>query len=107
MGQMLLVIIDAHSKWLEVYITKSSTSAVTIEKLRDAFSRFGLPEMIVSNNRTCFTSEEFKQFLKANGIRHERSAPYHPATNGLEERAVQTLKEGLKKAKEGSLQTKL
>ena len=32
MGQMLLVIIDAHSKWLEVYITNSSTTAVTIEK---------------------------------------------------------------------------
>jgi len=107
MGKMLLVIIDAHSKWLEVYITNAATSAVTIEKLRDAFSRFGLPEMIVSDNGTCFTSEEFQQFLKANGIRHARSAPYHPATNGLAERAMQTVKEGLKKAVEGSLQTKL
>ena len=49
----------------------------------------------------------FQQFLKANGIRHARSAPYHPATNGLAERAVQSVKEGLRKAKEGSLQTKL
>ena len=63
--------------------------------------------MIVSDNGTCFTSEEFQQFLKANGIRHARSAPSHPATNGLAERAVQTVKEGLKKAVEGSLQTKL
>ena len=73
MGQILLVIIDTHSKWLEVYITNSSTS-VTIEKLRDAFSQFGLPNMIVSDNGTCFTSKEFQQFLKKNGIRHARSA---------------------------------
>ena len=38
MRQMLLVIIDAHSKWLEVYITNSSTSLVTIKKLRNVFS---------------------------------------------------------------------
>ena len=107
MGKMLLVIIHAHSKWVEVYIMNAATSAVTIEKLGDAFSRFGLPEIIVSDNGTCFMSEEFQQFLKANGIRHARSAPYHPATNRLAERAVQTVKEGLRKAVEGSLQTKL
>ena len=48
MEQMLLVIVDTqcmHSKWLEVYITNSSSSAVIIQKLRDVFSRFSLPEM--------------------------------------------------------------
>lgn len=104
MGHMLLVIIDAYSKWLEVY---SSTSTVTIQKLRDVFSRFGPPKLIITDNATCFTSDEFKQFFKANGIRHAQSAPYHPATNGLAKRAVQTIKDGLKKAREGSLQTKL
>jgi len=107
MGRMLLIIIDAHLKWLEVYNTNSSTTAVTVEKLRDVFSRFDLLEMIVSDNAMFFTSDEFKQFLKANGIRHTRSTPYHPTTNGLAEWAMQTVKEGLRKAKEGSLQTKL
>ena len=62
MGKMLLVIIDAHSKWLEVYITNAATSAVTIEKLRDAFSRFGLQEMIVSDNETCLRVRNFHNF---------------------------------------------
>ena len=84
MGQMLLVIIDAHSKWFEVYITNSSTSAVTVEKLRDAFSQFTLSDMIISDNGSCFTSERFKQFLLKNRIRHARSAPYHPASKWID-----------------------
>ena len=68
---------------------------------------FGLPEMIASDNGICFTNEEFQQYLMANGIRHARSAPYHPAPNKHAERAVQTVKEGLRKAVDSSLQTKL
>ena len=34
--------------------------------------------------------------MKSNGINHIRSAPYHPATNGLAVRFVQSLKMSLK-----------
>ena len=44
-----------------------------------------------------FTSQEFQQFMDMNGIKHLTTASYHPASNGLAERAVQTLKTGLKK----------
>ena len=62
------------------------------------FSRYGLPEHIVSDNAPNFTSEEFQHFLKVNGIRHIKSAPYHPATNGLAERMVKTFKTAMKSA---------
>ena len=52
-------------------------------------------------------SEEFTSFVRANGIRHVRTPPYHPSLNGLVERAVHTLKTGLKKLKEGAVETKL
>ncbi|KAI4890378.1 hypothetical protein NFI96_005277, partial [Prochilodus magdalenae] len=107
MGRMFLVIMDAHSKWLDAYPLKSSTSQITIEKLRQSFSVFGLPQVLVSDNGPCFTSTEFETFMKQNGIRHVKSAPFHPSTNGLAERAVQTLKVGLKKAKGETIETKL
>ncbi len=84
----------------------TSTSSPTIEKLRTVFATHGLPERLVSDNGSCFTSEEFEQFLFKNGIKHGTSAPYHSASNGLAERAVQTFKEGMKKMKERSKHNK-
>ena len=104
---LLLLIIDAHSKWLDIHLVNSPTTAATVDKLRITFSNHGLPEMIVSDNGTVFTSQEFKTFTEKNGIKHVTSSPYHPATNGLVERAVQTFKQGMKKQRDGTLQTKL
>ena len=66
-----------------------------IVKLRMLFAQFGLPETIVSDNGSCFVSNEFESFLQSYGIKHITTAPYHPSSNGLAERAVQVLKIGL------------
>lgn len=107
LGHMFLVVVDAHSKWMEVKMVKNATSTTTITALRSIFSTHGIPELLVSDNGTVFTSQEFKDFTKQNGIRHTTSAPYHPATNGLAERAVQTFKSFLKKSPDGSLEDRL
>ena len=75
---------------MEVDTMSSTTSVATIQSLRNMFARFGLPEQVVTDNGRNFVSEEFKEFLQKNGIKHTTSAPYHPSTNGLAERAVQT-----------------
>ena len=105
MGKMFLILVDAHSKWMEVKTVTSATSTVTIEHLCSIFATHGLPEMLVTDNGSVFTSAEFKLFLQRNGIRHATSAPYHPATNGLDERSVQTFKEHMWRSSEGSIET--
>lgn len=107
MGQMFLVLINAHTKWMDVHIVSSATSQSTIEKMRKTYATLGLPEMFVTDNGSVFTSSEFADFVKHNGIRHVTLSPYHPSSNRLAERAVQTLKGGLKKLVCGSLETKL
>ena len=107
LGKMLMIVVDAHSKWIEAVPMDTSTSQATISRLRTLFATHGLPEMLVTDNGRNFTSAEFAEFMTKNGIKHVKTAPYHPASNGLVERAVQTVKEGLRKMKTGTIETKL
>ena len=85
----------------------SITSAKTIEKLRIIFATHGLPQKHVTNNGSTFTSSEFLQFTEKNGIKHVTSAPYHPSTNGLAERAVQTFKRAIERMHNLPIQDRL
>ncbi|XP_046565949.1 uncharacterized protein K02A2.6-like [Haliotis rubra] len=98
MGKMFFVVVDAYSKWPEVVVMNSTTSEKTIDVLRSVFSRHGLPQQLVSDNGPQFVSSEFQQFMARNGVQHITSSPYHPETNGLAERFVQTLKQSLRES---------
>ena len=98
LNKMFIIIIDAHSKWPEVYEMTTTTSKSTIDVLRHVFASHGLPLQLVSDNGPQFTSVEFAQFLRENGVKHIYSAPYHPASNGLAERFVRTFKQAMKAA---------
>ena len=63
--------------------------------------------MIVSDNGTCSSSHKFQTFVKQNGIQHVRTAAYHPSSNGIAERYVQIVKDGLKKMISGSVESQL
>ena len=106
-GKMILVFIDSHSKWIEAFPTNSCTSHTVIEHSRTLFAQFGVPEVLVSDNGACFVSQEFETFLLKNGIKHVTTAPFHPSSNGLAERAVQIIKKGLKKESNGSMTSRL
>ena len=98
-GRMLLVIVDSYSKWIEVHDMKKITAPATIEKCRQAFATHGLPHTVVTDNGPTFISSAFESFLQSNGVRLVHSSPYHPASNGLAENAVKTVKNGLRKMK--------
>ena len=51
--------------------------------------------------------QSFRTLKKMNGIKHDTSAAYKPASNGQAERAVQIIKNGLRRIKEGSIQSRL
>ncbi len=86
--------VDSYSKWISAMVVRSSTTNVTIEQLRMLFAEHGLPETIVTDNATCFTSAEFRLFMSKNCIQPITSPAYHPSSNGLAERAVQLVKRG-------------
>ena len=100
MSKIFLLIIIAHSRWMQVEAGNAASKQNTFEHLRSIFSRFGLPQVMVIDNGTCFTSYEFKEFARLNHICHLTTILYQPLSNGLAERAVQTSKFGMKKNKQ-------
>ena len=76
-----------YDKWLEVHCMKSTTSGATIEKLREIFA----------DNGSNFTSSEFEEFMKRSGTKHINVVPHHLASNGLAERAGESLKKALRR----------
>ena len=91
------MIIDIHSKWIEVIPIRKATAATTVSALQSFFANFGLPEELVLDNRSQFTSHIFSSFCKGNGIKHSLTPPYHPASNGAAECSVPVVKQGIRK----------
>ena len=104
---MFLILIDATTKWIDIHVVNSSSTQSTIEKMRITFANFSLPQILVSDNGLQFTSSEFSQFTKNNGIKLITSSPYHPTTNRLAKRTVLTFKEGMRRQKFGSIKTRV
>ncbi|UYV83546.1 K02A2.6-like [Cordylochernes scorpioides] len=97
MGRMFIVLVDAYTKLLEIVIIKDITRRTIIGHLREIIARFGLPEILVTDNGRQFVSSEFEEFTTMNGIRHTKTSPYNPSTNGLAERYVREFKNSLRK----------
>ncbi|XP_026573113.1 uncharacterized protein K02A2.6-like, partial [Pseudonaja textilis] len=94
-GKTFLVVVDSFSKWIDVALLLTTTTRAIAQALTHLFVTHGLPDTIVSDNGPQFTSTEFSRYVTNLGIRHILTAPFHPSSNGLAERAVRTAKEAL------------
>ena len=99
-GATYLLVIDYFSRFVEVVKLKTTTSASIIEVLKPIFARFGIPETLMSDNGPQYSSQEFANFAKTYDFCHITSSPHYPQSNGLAERAVQTVKKLLKESKD-------
>ncbi|XP_023311910.1 uncharacterized protein K02A2.6-like isoform X3 [Anoplophora glabripennis] len=97
-GKYFLIMVDAYSKFPEVYPVRALASEVTEEKFRDAFSRFGLPRTLVTDNGKSFTAANMKRFYERNGIKHITTPVANPQSNGQAENMVKTFKNKIKAA---------
>ncbi|XP_016206900.1 uncharacterized protein K02A2.6-like [Arachis ipaensis] len=64
---------------------------------RQVVTRFGIPEIVISDNGTQFTDKKFAEFLTGLGIKQKFSSVEHPQTNGQVESANKVILLGLKK----------
>ena len=97
-GKDYIVLVDFYSDFMEVKMLHENTSSAVVEFLKEQFSRHGIPDTLVTDNGSQFTSQEFKQFAHSWEIVHVSSSPHHHKSNGKVEAAVKVTKSLLKKA---------
>ena len=98
-SQNVLIMTDAYSKKIWCHLLGKDTTTLTTCAVLFAWfcTETGSPTTLVSDNGPQFTSKLFAHKMKQWHIKHLVSPPYHPASNGAAERAVQVVKDRLKK----------
>lgn len=93
---LLLILVDAFSGWPEVVRVANRSASTVKHVLRVIFSRNGVPKCLVSDNAREFHDELLCSWLLQIGCKPMKTPPYHPQSNGIAERMVHTVKQGLK-----------
>lgn len=98
----LFVLIDNFTRFTRLYPMKSTLTKCVMIALKSFVNDFGLPERIISDRGTCFTSKEFNEYCRNNGIKHTLNSTQHPEGNGMVERANRTILSTIKTSMESS-----
>ena len=93
----LLTIVDRWTRWPEAVPMNDITSSACITAMTENwFSRFGVPAVITTDQGPQFTSTAWSSAMSMFGIRHVKTTPYHPQSNGMVERFHRSLKNALR-----------
>ena len=90
-GTTYLIAVDYFSRYPEAVKLTTVTSQRVIEALKSIFSRYGIPEEIMSDNGPHYASQQFTDFARSNHFLHTTSSPHFPQSNGHVECAVKTV----------------
>ncbi|KAJ8375234.1 hypothetical protein SKAU_G00058140 [Synaphobranchus kaupii] len=97
-GKMYLLVVDYYSRYVEIANLTHTKSTDITAHLKSMFARHGVPETLMTDNGPQFSGGNMLAFAAAYGFKHVTCSPHHPQSNGEAERAVQTVKNLLKKA---------
>ena len=94
--EYLYVAIDKFTKWPEVEPVRKVTAQSAVKFFRSIVCRFGIPNRIITDNGTQFTSRTFMQYVQDLGAKVCFASVAHPRSNGQAERANAEVLRGLK-----------
>jgi transposase InsO family protein len=101
--RFLFVAIDKFTKWPEAIPVVNITKAAAVKFLKSIVCRFGVPNRIITDNGTQFTSHLFRGYCEDIGIQLCFASVAHPRSNGQVERANAEILRGLKTRSYNSL----
>ncbi|XP_064470265.1 uncharacterized protein LOC135385018 [Ornithodoros turicata] len=96
-NKFILTLMDYATRFPEAVALPSIETERVAEALVNIFSRVGVPEEILSDRGTNFTSGLMKEVARLLSLRQLTTTPYHPMANGLVEKFNGTLKTMLRR----------
>ncbi|CAJ2647353.1 unnamed protein product [Trifolium pratense] len=97
-NRYLIVAVDYFTKWVEAEPLSDITSLRVLRFFkRNVLARFGIPQVVVTDNGTQFTDKDFQAFLVALGTKQHFTSVEHPQTNGQAEAANKVILRGLRR----------
>ncbi|GFW02860.1 uncharacterized protein K02A2.6 [Trichonephila clavipes] len=97
-----LDVIDYFAKWIEIAELVNKSADEVIVKRKTIFSRFGVPNIVVSDNIP-FNSYTYKKFANDWDFDYAFINPHYCPSNGMVEKAVGISKSIIKRAREDRL----
>jgi transposase InsO family protein len=97
----LATVLDDYSRYIIAWeLSTNMESADAMRIVNKALQNAGISETnrprLLSDNGSCYISNEFQKFIDDNDMKHVRGAPYHPQTQGKIERYHRTMKNVVK-----------
>ena len=96
--QNFLILVDYWSSYFKVQEVKQITSTTVITTCKVQFARHGIPDVLITDNRTQFSSSVFVKFAEAWKFEQKISSLHHRQSSRKAENAIKICKNLLKKA---------
>ena len=96
-NKYILVLVDYATRYPEAIPLRSIDAETIADELIRVFARTGIPQKLLTDQGSNFTSTLMKQVLESLNVTHLRTSPYHPQTDGLVERFNGTIKTMLRR----------
>jgi transposase InsO family protein len=78
----IFIVVDKFTKWVKVKPAASITVAKEVEFIKEIMYMFSVPNTIITDNGTQFTTKEFKEFCVDSSIKVNYASVSHPQSNG-------------------------
>ena len=97
-GKSYIVLIDQYSRWIDVKLLTSTSTAAVISRVKDVIATHGVMDTLKSDNGPQFVSREFQKFAAQYGFNQDTSSPHFHQANGEAESAVKVAKKIISQA---------
>ena len=92
----ILVLVDHFSKYVTFYPTIDQKSSTVAHLITDFITKFGIPDVILSDRASDFQSQLIEELYDILDIRRAKTTAWHPECDGETERQNKTLRKMLK-----------